>query len=90
MAASVTVGGAPLRPAARYSLATKAYLAEGRDGYTSLLGGRVLVSRDCAPMLPTVLANHFTKLAVLNAWVGGAGLGGFRVGAGGAGDLAFA
>ena len=36
VAGSVTVGGAPVQLAQRYKLATKAYLADGKDGYDCL------------------------------------------------------
>ncbi|KAF8064656.1 yfkN [Scenedesmus sp. PABB004] len=61
---SVTVGSerAPLDPGARYALATKAFLAEGKDGFDVLLGSRVLLDAEVAPQLPTVLRNYARML----------------------------
>lgn len=44
---SVSVGGADLQPDALYSLATKAYLAEGRDGEE----GAVALRGSCSLLL---------------------------------------
>jgi 5'-nucleotidase len=70
---SVSVGGAPLQPDGTYSLATKAYLAEGRDGYDALLGAKLVQDSDCTPLLPTVIANHFLLLRTLNRAVAATG-----------------
>lgn len=44
VAGSVSVGGAPLSPGATYRLATKEYLADGKDGYNVLeVGGAAAV-----------------------------------------------
>ncbi|KAL4457316.1 hypothetical protein ABPG75_012181 [Micractinium tetrahymenae] len=66
---SVTVGGADLQPDAAYSLATKKYLAEGRDGYEALAGAPLLCDLDCTPLLPTVIMNHFLLLRTVNRYV---------------------
>jgi 2',3'-cyclic-nucleotide 2'-phosphodiesterase (5'-nucleotidase family) len=47
---SVTVGGKPLDPAARYSLATFEFLMGGGDGYTVLQQAKVLVTPTYGPM----------------------------------------
>jgi 2',3'-cyclic-nucleotide 2'-phosphodiesterase (5'-nucleotidase family) len=47
---SVTVGGKPLDPAARYSLATFEFLMGGGDGYTMLQQAKVLVNPMSGPM----------------------------------------
>jgi len=47
---SVTVGGKPLDPAARYSLATFEFLMGGGDGYTMLQQAKVLVAPMYGPM----------------------------------------
>jgi 2',3'-cyclic-nucleotide 2'-phosphodiesterase (5'-nucleotidase family) len=52
----VEIGGAPLRPEARYRVALPDYLARGGDGYTMLTTGRVLVSPEEGPgLIDTVL-----------------------------------
>ncbi|GAB4813881.1 hypothetical protein N2152v2_000927 [Parachlorella kessleri] len=68
-APSVMVNGTPLRLDAPYSLATKAYLAKGHDGYESFKGCPLLLDAECAPMLPTAVRCHLLLLAVLNKWV---------------------
>jgi 2',3'-cyclic-nucleotide 2'-phosphodiesterase (5'-nucleotidase family) len=47
---SVTVGGRPLDPAARYSVATFEFLMGGGDGYTMLQQAKVLVNPMGGPM----------------------------------------
>lgn len=47
---SATVGGRPLDPAARYSLATFEFLMGGGDGYTMLQQAKVLVAPAYGPM----------------------------------------
>jgi len=47
---SVLVGGKPLDPAARYSLATFEFLMGGGDGYTMLQQAKVLVNPMSGPM----------------------------------------
>jgi 5'-nucleotidase/UDP-sugar diphosphatase len=47
---SVTVGGKPLDPAARYSVATFEFLMGGGDGYTMLTQAKVLVNPMSGPM----------------------------------------
>jgi 2',3'-cyclic-nucleotide 2'-phosphodiesterase/3'-nucleotidase len=47
---SVTVGGKPLDPAARYTVATFEFLMGGGDGYTMLQQAKVLVNPMSGPM----------------------------------------
>jgi len=47
---SVTVGGKPLDPAVRYSVATFEFLMGGGDGYTTLQQAKVLVAPMYGPM----------------------------------------
>jgi 2',3'-cyclic-nucleotide 2'-phosphodiesterase (5'-nucleotidase family) len=47
---SVTIGGKPLDPQARYSLATFEFLLGGGDGYEMLKQGKVLVKAENGPM----------------------------------------
>ena len=48
---------------------TKKYLADGKDGYTSLSEAKVLVDDEETTNLPTLLRNHFSMLSVLNGFV---------------------
>jgi len=47
---SVTVGGQPLEPKQRYSLATFDFILGGGDGYTMMKDGQVLVRAEAGPM----------------------------------------
>ncbi|MBI2880801.1 MAG: 5'-nucleotidase C-terminal domain-containing protein [Candidatus Tectomicrobia bacterium] len=47
---SVTAGGRPLEPQARYTLATFDFILGGGDGYTMLKEGKVLVKAENGPM----------------------------------------
>jgi hypothetical protein len=51
---SVSVAGAPLEPDRPYSLVTKAYVAEGRDGYDVFRHVRVLADEEQCQNLPTI------------------------------------
>lgn len=46
-----------------YTLATKAYLSHGKDGYTAFKGCKVVVDPEEAPMLPGLVRNHFVERA---------------------------
>ncbi|MFA5028379.1 MAG: 5'-nucleotidase C-terminal domain-containing protein, partial [Candidatus Methylomirabilota bacterium] len=52
---SVSVGGNPLDPKARYTLATFDFLLGGGDGYTMFKGAKVLVTPEMGPMDSDVL-----------------------------------
>eukprot|EP00775_Hariotina_reticulata_P012277 gene12277-12413_t len=67
-AASVTVGSerSPLDLNRKYALATKQYMAEGKDGYDVLVGSRVLMDPERCPDMQTALRSFFTMLDVLN------------------------
>lgn len=55
---SVTVGGRPLEPQARYTLATFDFILGGGDGYTMLKEGKVLVKGENGPMDSDVLIDR--------------------------------
>ena len=52
---SISVGGQPLDPAKRYTVAVPNFLANGGDGHTAFRTGRVLVRETDAPDLPTLV-----------------------------------
>jgi 2',3'-cyclic-nucleotide 2'-phosphodiesterase (5'-nucleotidase family) len=56
----MTVGGAPLDPARRYTAAVIDYIAAGKDGLTALRAGRVLVDAMNAPLLADILLQAVT------------------------------
>lgn len=55
---SVTVGGRPLDPQARYTLATFDFLLGGGDGYTMLKEGKVLIKPENGPMDSDILIDR--------------------------------
>ncbi|KAL2267945.1 hypothetical protein VTJ83DRAFT_5222 [Remersonia thermophila] len=73
---SVEVGGSPLDPDRSYLLATRGYMARGKDGYTSLLvksaGGvcEEVVSEENGMLISTMLRQYFLSLTVLARWKG--------------------
>jgi 2',3'-cyclic-nucleotide 2'-phosphodiesterase (5'-nucleotidase family) len=52
---AVEVGGAPLDPERRYTVAVADYVARGGDGITALRGARVLVDAAHGPLLGEIL-----------------------------------
>jgi hypothetical protein len=59
----MTVGGAPLDPARRYTAAVIDYIAAGKDGLTALRDGRVLIEAMNAPLLADILLQAVTTQA---------------------------
>ena len=59
------VGGEDLDPDRHYRLAIKAFLAEGKDGYSSLMNSEVVVDAEESPQLTTMILNFFTKMRVM-------------------------
>ena len=66
---SVTVNGAPLDLAKEYSVATKAYLAQGKDGYNCFVKGRVIVGETEASVLPNIVRNRFLMMHVMETFL---------------------
>lgn len=68
------VGGEPIDLQRDYVLATRGYMARGKDGFSSLLiqaeGGKVeeLVSEENGVMISTILRQYFLSLKVLGKW----------------------
>ena len=52
---AVTVGGKPLNPDARYTVATIDFIVNGGDGQTAFRGARRLLNPNNAPDLPTLV-----------------------------------
>ena len=59
---SVRVKGSELDPQEMYQLATKAYVARGKDGYRSIENCVVLNDPDASPLLSTVVRNHISNV----------------------------
>ncbi|CAG8029717.1 unnamed protein product [Penicillium olsonii] len=68
------VGGEPIDLERDYVVATRGYMARGKDGFTSLLieaeGGEVeeLVSEENGVLISTILRQYFLSLKVLGKW----------------------
>ncbi|KAJ5779880.1 hypothetical protein N7457_007600 [Penicillium paradoxum] len=68
------VAGEPIDLQREYVLATRGYMARGKDGFTSLLieaeGGEVqeLVSEENGVLISTILRQYFLSLKVLGIW----------------------
>ena len=45
-----------------YRMATKSYLAKGKDGYTCLPNAKVLIAEENGPLLRFAVQNHFNAL----------------------------
>lgn len=65
---TATIRGKPLDPAQQYTLATKPYLTEGKDGYDSLAGHPWVVDQEHGVMITTLIRNYFKKLGVIEKW----------------------
>ena len=65
---SVTVNGEPLDLRREYSVATKLYLANGKDGFTCFPKGRVIVGETEASILPNIIRNRFMMMQVVEAF----------------------
>lgn len=61
---------APLDVTRTYTVATKTYIANGKDGYDCMLDPRVktLVDDEAGPVLPALVRNHFRILASLSGF----------------------
>ena len=66
---SVTIRGVPLMRERVYRVATKEYLATGRDGYTAFVGTPVLVDAENCPTLPVLVRAHLTLLTAASAFM---------------------
>jgi hypothetical protein len=62
---TVTVDGAPLDFTREYSVATKTYMAMGKDGYTCFQKGRIIVGDTEASILPNIIRNRFLMMQVV-------------------------
>lgn len=68
------VGGEPIDYDRKYVLATRGYMARGKDGFASLLaksaGGEVeeIVDEESGVLLSTILRQYFLSLRVMGRW----------------------
>ena len=62
---TVRVRGEAVQWTKKYKLATKAYVARGRDGYSGLTKCKLLIDPDSGPVLSTVVRNHIMNVKKL-------------------------
>ncbi|KAJ5929925.1 hypothetical protein N7466_005418 [Penicillium verhagenii] len=68
------IGGQPIDPDRHYTLATRGYMARGKDGFSSLLvqsengEAEELVCEEEGVLISTILRQYFLSLKVLNKW----------------------
>ncbi|KXX82214.1 Mannosylglucosyl-3-phosphoglycerate phosphatase [Madurella mycetomatis] len=71
---SAEIGGSPLDLERPYALATRGYMARGKDGYRSLLvqsaGGKCeeIVSEENGILISAMLRQYFMSLTVMDKW----------------------
>ncbi|KAL7271992.1 hypothetical protein RUND412_005216 [Rhizina undulata] len=67
----IRVGNEDLVPEKKYTLATRAYLANGRDGYDALTkeeGAEEVIDEENGVIVSTILRQYFLSLKVLGKW----------------------
>jgi len=65
---TITVDGEALSLEKEYRVATKLYLAQGKDGYDVFLKGRTIIGDSEASILPTIIRNRFLLMKVVDAF----------------------
>lgn len=68
---ALLVGGAPVEPDKLYKLATNDFLARGGDGYSALLGARMVVGPNDALLVSRHVIDHIKKLGTVSASIEG-------------------
>jgi hypothetical protein len=63
----IQVQGEYLDLARKYTLVTKTYMKQGKDGYDCLLGCPVLIDEENIPMLYNLVENHFKTVSTIKA-----------------------
>ncbi|KAJ5769638.1 hypothetical protein N7520_004197 [Penicillium odoratum] len=62
------VGGNPIEPERQYTLATRGYMARGKDGFSSLVQAEELICEENGVLISTILRQYFLSLKVLSRW----------------------
>ncbi|TGZ78126.1 Metallo-dependent phosphatase [Ascodesmis nigricans] len=68
---STTVAGTPITRDSTdktFTMATRAYMVKGKDGFTSLLGAEELVDEENGVLISMILRQYFLSLKVLGKW----------------------
>jgi 5'-nucleotidase / UDP-sugar diphosphatase len=68
---SISVAGAPLDPAKRYTVATNEFLARGGDGYTSFAQAKPLLPVDDSPRLSNEVMVYLRRIGTVRTGVEG-------------------
>ena len=68
---SISVGGAPLDPAKRYTVATNEFLARGGDGYTSFAQAKPLLPVEDSPRLSNEVMVYLRRIGTVRTGVEG-------------------
>lgn len=63
---SVHIGGEPIDLENKYTIATKAYLRSGKDGFTTLKKAKVVLDPETAPRLVTLIYALLSRIQTLN------------------------
>eukprot|EP00299_Pterocystis_sp_00344_P009867 c4287_g1_i1.p1 GENE.c4287_g1_i1~~c4287_g1_i1.p1 ORF type:complete len:549 (-),score=128.24 c4287_g1_i1:15-1661(-) len=66
---SVTVDGKPVQDNDTFSLATKSYLAKGKDGYDCFVGANTLVGLESLPSMFGIMVTHFFARDIALGWL---------------------
>lgn len=73
---SCKIGGEDLIPDKKYTLATRAYMAKGKDGYEALTveqgGAEEIVDEENGVLISMILRQYFSSLKVMGKWTRGA------------------
>ena len=72
---SVSVGGAPLELTRKYTVATKAYLRSGKDGFDTLKNASEIMDPETAPRLVTLIHALLSRVQTLNDCMEANGMG---------------
>ncbi|KAJ5538893.1 hypothetical protein N7494_008372 [Penicillium frequentans] len=68
------IGGQPIDPELKYTVATRGYMARGKDGFSSLLvqsengDAEELVCEENGVLISTILRQYFLSLKVISKW----------------------
>merc|ERR1712066_673459 len=65
---TVKIGAAPLDRQKKYTMVTKDYLRNGKDGYDVIKEAICLADGEQAGILPTIVRDHFAEISSLNGF----------------------
>jgi hypothetical protein len=65
---SCKIGEEIMDPYKQYSLATRQYMASGKDGYTALTESEYIIDEENGVLISTILRQYFLSLKVMGKW----------------------